>query len=81
MVLHVHTNGYQVVWLRKPGIHQKFYVHRLVASHFLKREDHHEQVNHKDKDRLNNTIENLEWCTWEENHKHRDGVVNSDEPF
>lgn len=72
MKLHVHTNGYQVVWLRRPKVHQKFYVHRIVASHFLELVDGKDYVNHKDKDRFNNAVGNLEWCTHEENVKHRD---------
>lgn len=80
MKLVVHTGGYQVVWLAMKGTKKKFFIHRLVATEFLQREDHHEQVNHKDKNRLHNHVRNLEWCTWEENYKHRDGVY-TDEPF
>jgi hypothetical protein len=81
MKLITHTRGYQAIWFRKPGVHKKFFVHRLVAIHFLERGEDHDQVNHKDKNRLHNHVMNLEWCTWEENYKHRDGVVNNDEPF
>jgi len=65
------THGYLAVWLRKPGEHKKAYVHRLVAYAFF---GHcvSEQVNHKDKDRSNNHITNLEWCTVQENIAHRD---------
>lgn len=45
--------------------------HRLVALAFLKREKHHTQVNHKDFDRTNNHVDNLEWVTREENNRHR----------
>lgn len=72
MKLLVHTNDYQVVWLRKGKIHKKFFVHRLVAHHFLSKEEHQTEVNHKDKNRLNNTIHNLEWVTSRENIDHRD---------
>ncbi len=81
MKLHVHTNKYQVVWLRKPGIHQKFYVHRLVAHHFIPFVEGKEFVNHKDKNRLNNHVSNLEFMTHQENCDHRDGKINNDEPF
>ena len=83
MKLHVHTNKYQVVWLRKPGVHQKFYVHRLVAHHFIPTIEGKEYVNHKDKNRLNNHVSNLEFMTHQENCDHRDGrnPINNDEPF
>lgn len=64
-------HGYMAVWLRKPGEHKKAYVHRLVAYAFM---GHcvSEHVNHKNKIRHDNTIENLEWCTVQENIAHRD---------
>lgn len=75
--------GYEVIWLRKPGVHKKFRIHQLVAQAFLPAIAGKNFVNHKDKNRTNNTVENLEWCTHEENCAHRDGrvCVVSDEPF
>lgn len=83
MTLIVHTNKYQVVWLRKPGKHQKFFVHVLVAMHFLTPIEGKDFVNHKDKDRLHNHVRNLEYMTHQENCDHRDGKtpINNDEPF
>lgn len=78
MKLHVHTNGYQVVWLRKPGVHQKFYVHRIIAFHFLDPIEGKEYVNHKDKDRLHNHVRNLEYMTHAENMYHRDNYKKPD---
>ena len=75
-----HTNGYMVIYLRSSNGKKKFFIHRLVAYSFLDKGEDHIQVNHKDKDRQHNHVRNLEWCTWEENYKHRDGVCN-DEPF
>jgi hypothetical protein len=75
------NNGYQYIKLRKPGIHKKFLIHRLVAFHFLPNEDDgRDYVNHKDKNRKNNHVSNLEFMTHQENCDHRDGK-NCDEPF
>lgn len=49
----------------------RFYVHREVAKAFIPTEDLTLEVNHKDLDKTNNNIENLEWCTSAENKAHR----------
>ena len=49
----------------------KFYpLHRLVAIHFLPNPEELPQVNHKDGNRLNNQVSNLEWCSSRANVKH-----------
>ena len=54
--------GYYSVDLMKNGKRYKFRVHRLVAEAFVPNPDNLPQVNHKDEDRLNNIVSNLEWC-------------------
>jgi hypothetical protein len=41
---------------------KRVYVHRLVAETYLPNPNNLPQVNHKDEDRNNNSLDNLEWC-------------------
>ena len=61
-------SGYFFVRLFKKGEKPKeFDIHRLVAQAFLPNPDNLPIVNHKDENKLNNNVENLEWCNSEYN--------------
>ena len=57
------NNGYIRVFLYKNGIKTNLSVHRLVAKTFLPNPDNLPIINHKDEDKTNNNVDNLEWCT------------------
>lgn len=62
--------GYLNVYLLLNKNLKWYSVHRLVANAFITNPDNKPQVNHIDGDKLNNYVNNLEWVTCSENHKH-----------
>lgn len=65
--------GYLVVELRKDGKRKHLRVHRLVAEAFLPNTDNLPEVNHKDENKHNNEVTNLEWCTSGYNKRYGNG--------
>ena len=63
-----HQKGYSVVVLNH---NENVLVHRLVANTFLGNAPCGHEVNHKDGNKQNNSVENLEWVTKSENQRHR----------
>ena len=55
-------DGYLQVGLWKNNKRKIFLVHRLVAQAFLDNPNNLPEVNHKDENKLNNVVSNLEWC-------------------
>ena len=55
-------NGYYSVSLMKNNKRRNYRIHRLVAEAFIPNPDNLPQVNHKDENKLNNIVSNLEWC-------------------
>lgn len=56
-------NGYVRVTLFNNGKPKWFFIHRLVAIAFIPNPHNYPQINHKDENKLNNCVDNLEWCT------------------
>lgn len=68
--INVAKNGYCIVDLYKNNIRHTYTVHRLVAQAFLDNPYNLDVVNHKDGDKTNNCVSNLEWCDYSYNLKH-----------
>lgn len=63
--------GYYVVQLTNDVERKGFKVHRLVAQAFIENPENKSDVNHEDKNKLNNHVSNLTWMTRKENNQHR----------
>lgn len=68
--LNIAKNGYVIVDLYKNNIRHTYLVHRLVAQAFIDNPYNLDLINHKDGNKQNNCIENLEWCDYSYNLKH-----------
>ena len=73
--LPVTKKGYLQIRLYKNGKRKlnhsyRFYIHRLVANAFIFNPDNKPEINHKDGNKMNNYIDNLEWVIHSDNMKH-----------
>lgn len=59
----LNKKSYATIGLCKDGKERKYKVHRLVAETFIPNPDNLPQINHKDENKLNNNVNNLEFCT------------------
>lgn len=75
LVLNHQKSRYVTIGLSN-GKKKDFYVHVLVAELFLELIEGKPEVNHKDKNKSNNNVENLEWATGTENMFHHNGTKN-----
>lgn len=66
----INSGGYPYVTLVKDKKAYSMAVHRVIAKAFIPNPDNLPEVNHKDRDKTNNSLSNLEWCTRQENAIH-----------
>ena len=64
------TKGYHQIVLSEKGTMHRIHVHKLVADYFIPNPNNHTSINHKDGDKYNNDVTNLEWCTNRFNFEH-----------
>lgn len=72
----ISRNGYLYITLVKNNKKLKRSVHNLVATTFIENKKNSPQINHKDGNKKNNTVTNLEWCTNSENTLHSYQFLN-----
>jgi hypothetical protein len=78
--LKLDKDGYYVV-LSKKGIRKFYRINRLVAERYIPNPNNLPQVDHKDCNKLNNSVSNLEWVTRKENMNRakKNGLLKSGE--
>ena len=74
----IDKDGYERVVLTKNEIRKTYSVHKLVALAFIPNPENKKTINHKDGNKRNNNVSNLEWATEKENqnHKWKNGLAN-----
>lgn len=77
----VTPKGYVQTWLTQNSKTKYRFIHRLVADTFIVKDSENLEVNHKDGNKLNNHVSNLEWVTRHENIRHgfNNGLYKSTE--
>lgn len=71
----INSYGYRVVRLTRDRQAKDFKMHQLVAMAFIPNNYGARTINHKDGDKENNFVENLEWCTPRQNARHAVDVL------
>lgn len=66
----VADNGYLRVNLSKDNVTKWYSIHRLVAIIFIPNPNNLPIINHKDENKQNNRVENIEWCTYSYNNNY-----------
>ena len=66
----IDRKGYKVFSLCKNSRYATASAHRLVATAFIENPNNYPCVNHKDENKLNNHVSNLEWCTYQYNNNY-----------
>ena len=78
---YIDDEGYERICLTVHNHSKRYRIHQLVAKAFIPNPDYFPQVNHKDENKRNNHVDNLEWCTQSYNNKYgtrgkRIGIAN-----
>lgn len=71
----INHNGYLIVNFYHNHIRKGFGIHTLVATTFIEHKNYENQVNHKDGNKQNNNVKNLEWVTPKENIQHSINIL------
>jgi len=63
------SRGYYEVYLYKDGKPKNKKIHRLIGEHFIPNPHNYPCIDHKDRNRKNNSLDNLRWCSYATNNQ------------
>lgn len=75
------NNGYLSVELFNKGKSKRLLVHRIVAQSFIDNPNNYPVINHKDENKYNNNVDNLEWCTQKYNANYGNALIKKSKNF
>ena len=81
MKLKNHRSGYLCITLCKDGKRKMYQIHRLVALAFIPNPDKLPCINHKDENKTNNCVDNLEWCDRKYNNTYGNRIKKAIETY
>ena len=75
------SNGYYVLPLSNENGRKIFYIHRLIAIHFVANPNNYEYIDHIDNNKQNNAINNLRWCNRQQNNQNKTKQSNTSSKY
>jgi hypothetical protein len=71
----INKDGYKYITLKKEGKRTKGFIHRLLGKQYIDNPDNKPEIDHIDRNKLNNSLENLRWVTRVENRRNRADII------
>ena len=73
----VNKDGYKYVCLKKEGKRSKGFIHRLLGKQYLDNPDNKPEIDHIDRNKDNNSLDNLRWVSRVENRRNRADIIEN----
>jgi len=69
--------GYKYVSLKKEGKREKCFIHRLLGKQYIDNPDNKPEIDHIDRNKTNNSLDNLKWVSRVENRRNRVDIIEN----